>query len=82
MANTMLTIRGRPYAGPTRLAALAIALLAGPASGCGLEGDPVAVEKLAVSYVYPDSLKVMAAVSSARLAGKLDRTITIGSQTA
>jgi hypothetical protein len=81
MAKTMLTIRGHPYAGPRRLAALAIALLAGPASGCGLEGDPIAVEKLAVSYVYPDSLNVMAAVSTARLAGKLDRTITIGSQT-
>ena len=81
MANTMLTIRGRPYADPTRLAALAITLLAGPASGCGLEGDPVAVEKVAVSYAYPDSLNVMVAVSTARLAGKLDRTITIGSQT-
>jgi len=81
MANTMLTIRPRPYAGRTKIAALAIALLAGPASGCGLEGDPTAVEKVAVSYAYPDSLSVMAAVSSARLSGKLDRTITIGSQT-
>ena len=81
MAKTMLTIRPRPYAGLIQIAALAIALVAGPASGCGLEGDPVAVEKVAVSYAYPDSLNVMAAVSSARLAGKLDRTIAIGSQT-
>ena len=80
MANTMLTIRGRLYASPILIAALAIALLAGPASGCGLEGDPIAVEKVAVSYAYPDSLNVMAAVSTARLAGKLDRTITIGVQ--
>ena len=80
MANTMLTIRGRLYAGPILVAALAIALLTGPASGCGLEGDPIAVEKVAVSYAYPDSLNVMAAVSSARLAGKLDRTISIGVQ--
>ena len=61
--------------------ALAAALLTGSASGCGLEGDPVTVERVAVSYAYPDSLNVMAAVSSARLAGKLDRTISIGSQT-
>ena len=81
MAKTMLTIRGRLYAGRILIAALAVALLAGPASGCGLEGDPIAVEKVAVSYAYPDSLNVMAAVSTARLAGKLDRTITIGSQT-
>lgn len=63
-------------------AGLATTLLAGHASGCGLEGDSMTLEKVAVSYAYPDSLNVMAAVSSARLSGKLDRTITIGLQTA
>jgi hypothetical protein len=61
-------------------AALATTLLAGHASGCGLEGDPTTLEKVAVSYAYPDSLNVMAAVSSARLSGRLDRTISIGAQ--
>ena len=81
----MVTVgRTIPARSPIRLTpsvALVAALLTGPASGCGLEGDPVVVEKVAVSYVYPDSLNVMAAVSSARLAGRLDRTITIGAQT-
>ena len=81
MGNTRLTIRWRPGAGRMVAAGLATTLLAGPASGCGLEGDPIAVEKVAVSYAYPDSLNVMAAVSSARLSGRLDRTITIGLQT-
>ena len=56
-------------------AGLATTLLAGHASGCGLEGDSMTLEKVAVGYAYPDSLNVMAAVSSARLSGKLDRTI-------
>jgi hypothetical protein len=63
------------------VAGLATTLLAAHASGCGLEGDSMTLEKVAVSYAYPDSLNVMAAVSSARLSGTLDRTITIGSQT-
>ena len=63
-------------------AALAVAAVACHASACGLEGDPVTLQKVAVGYAYPDSLSVMAAVSPARLSGKLDRTITIGAQTA
>ncbi len=55
--------------------------LAGHASACGLEGDPVTLQKVAVGYAYPESLSVMAAVSSARISGKLDRTIAIGAQT-
>jgi hypothetical protein len=39
---------------------LAAALAAGHVSGCGLEGDPVTLEKVAVAYAYPDSLNVMA----------------------
>ena len=66
---------------PAIAIALAGAVLAGPASSCGLEGDPVTLQKAAIGYAYPDSLNVMAAVSQARLAGRLDRTISIGVQT-
>ena len=69
-----MTVRGVP-------ALLALAAIASHASACGLEGDPVTLQMVAVGYAYPDSLNVMAAVSSARLSGKLDRTIRIGAQT-
>ena len=61
--------------------ALALAAIAFGASACGLEGDPVTVQKVVVGWAYPDSLSVMASVSSARLSGKLDKTIAIGTQT-
>ncbi len=62
-------------------AAHALAGIACHALACGLEGDPVTLQKVAVGYAYPESLSVMAAVSSARISGKLDRTIRIGAQT-
>ena len=61
--------------------ALALGAIACHASACGLEGDPVTLQKVAVAYAYPDSLNVMAAVSHARIAGRLDRTISVGLQT-
>jgi len=74
MGLAAMTVRGSA-------SALALGAIACHASACGLEGDPVTLQKAAIGYAYPDSLNVMAAVSSARLSGKLDRTITIGAQT-
>lgn len=62
-------------------AALVLAAVASRATACGLEGDPVTVQKVALGFAYSDSLNVMASVSSARLSGKLDKTIAIGTQT-
>ena len=62
---------GHPRNDATSVCALVIALLAGTAAGFrGLEGDPVTVEKVAVSYAYPDSLNVMAAVQTTEGTGK------------
>ena len=74
MGLAAMTVRG-----PATV--LALGAIACHVSACGLEGDPVTLQKVAVGYAYPDSLKVMAAVSQARIAGRLDRTITIGAQT-
>ena len=78
-ADSMIRLRQRAR----RMLAVVLAgtTLVGHASGCGLEGDPVTLQMVAMGYAYPDSLNVMATVSQARLAGKLDRTISIGVQT-
>jgi hypothetical protein len=76
----MKTSKGKLTSAALAVAA-ALASVVSHTSACGLEGDPVTLQKVAVGYAYHDSLNVMAAVSSARLAGKLDRTITIGAQT-
>jgi hypothetical protein len=57
----------------------AIALLAGKALACGLEGDNATLRRVALCFEYPDALHVLGAVSSARLSGRLDRTLGIDS---
>jgi hypothetical protein len=60
-------------------AAAATALLTGNALACGLEGDDTTVRRFALGFEYPDALHVLSAVSSARLGGRLDRTLGIDS---
>ena len=76
----MKTSKGKLTSAALAVAA-ALASVVSHTSACGLEGDPVIVQRVAVGYAYPESLSVLAAVSSARIAGKLDRTIWIGAQT-
>ena len=79
MAETSATISGRAGWRRMLVAAAAAALLAGYASACGLEGDDVTLQRVALNLVYPDALHVLGAVSSARLSGRLDRTLGIDS---
>ena len=79
MAETSATIRGRAGWRRMLVAVAVTALLAGYASACGLEGDDVTLQRVVLNVVYPDALHVLGAVSSARLSGRLDRTLGIDS---
>ncbi|HMK29587.1 MAG TPA: hypothetical protein VK473_07885 [Terriglobales bacterium] len=79
MAETSATIRGRARWRRMLVAVATIALLAGYASACGLEGDDITLQRVALNVIYPDALHVLGAVSSARLSRRLDRTLGIDS---
>jgi hypothetical protein len=81
MRSMSLAIRRHAGPGGVLIAALAAALLAGNASGCGLEGDDVVLQRSALDVAYPDALYVLGAVSSARLSGKIDRTLGLDAPT-
>ncbi len=80
-SKVMTNLNFRARAGWRRMliAAAATALIAGDASSCGLEGDDVTLQRVALNLVYPDALHVLGAVSSARLSGRLDRTLGMDS---
>jgi|GEM_PF-2584338 len=55
------------------VAVLTSMALSGPVSDCGLEGDDIVLLQSALGVAYPDALNVLAAVSSARHSGRIDR---------
>jgi len=69
--------RGHVISRSMLIAALLAALTAEHASGCALEGDDVTLQRVVLNIVYPESLYVLGAVSSARLSGRIDRTLRI-----
>lgn len=64
-------LRLRARFGRALLRTLAVALAAGHAAACGLEGNDVSLQRGAMNWAYPDSLHVLGAVAAAQHAGLL-----------